>query len=519
MDEVITALFSFGRSYYDVPLGEAVTLSTLEQLFEWNRAATCAGIAQTISVQSVHPPLFFCWLHSWLGWVAPIEQSWVWKLRALPAIAGVVSIGVMYTLNRIAFSKTAGVFAALVMAVSPFAVYLSQEARHYTVPMVMIAIALLGLIQIQQDLHKQQIRPAIWIGWSIVNGIGFYVHYFFVLAVIAQVVTLIGLYGWQCQRGVGSRRHGRTLVLSIALLALFYLPGLPTFLSHIGRSETDWLKASHTGILAAIAPLYQLVAGWLVMAIALPVENQPLGIAISAGVLMLLFGGWLGWRIIAGLRWLWLDPKTHWQTVMLMGFVTCVVVEFLAIVYGLNKDITQVPRYNFIYFPAVCALVGASLWAKNTKAPKIDKRLASLSSVIVFVVGVLSCGFVVYNLVFLKPYEPSNVAQTMNAPGRSLVIMAYKDFQDIALGLSFALALPPEETFAFVSRLQGYNALWQSLSALNPQQPPHHVWMIAPGLRQTDFPAMLSTGGKLCRLNTANYHRIGIPYQGYDCDK
>ncbi len=59
LDEVITALFSLGRNYYEVPLNEAFSLSALERIFILKAETSCAQIAQTIASQSVHPPLFF----------------------------------------------------------------------------------------------------------------------------------------------------------------------------------------------------------------------------------------------------------------------------------------------------------------------------------------------------------------------------------------------------------------------------------------------------------------------------
>jgi uncharacterized membrane protein len=88
-------------------------------------------------------------MHDWLRWKMALPLSWVWKLRALPALIGVVSIAAVYQLNRVAFSPAAGLTGAMVMAVSPFAVYLSQEARHYTLPMLLVILALLGLYQMQ----------------------------------------------------------------------------------------------------------------------------------------------------------------------------------------------------------------------------------------------------------------------------------------------------------------------------------------------------------------------------------
>ncbi|MBF2027838.1 MAG: glycosyltransferase family 39 protein, partial [Oscillatoriales cyanobacterium C42_A2020_001] len=193
MDEVITALFSLGRTYYDVPLQQALPLAAFEQVFNLNPDASCTQIAVTVSTQSVHPPLFFCWMHQWLGWVNSLPLSWVWKLRALPALFGVVAIAAIDQLNRIAFSHKAGLLGAVVMAISPFGVYLSQEARHYTLPMLLVILALSGLYQILIDLHRRQFRPLIWLGWIAVNSLGFYVHYFFLLAFAGQVVTLLWL--------------------------------------------------------------------------------------------------------------------------------------------------------------------------------------------------------------------------------------------------------------------------------------------------------------------------------------
>jgi uncharacterized membrane protein len=522
MDEVITALFSLGRNYYQVPLEQVLPDAALDQLFKLNPTA-CADITQTVSVQSVHPPLFFCWLHQWMQ---VVPGNWIWRLRSLPALAGVGAIAAVYWLNRIAFSKTAGLIGAIVMAVSPFAVYLSQEARHYTIPMVLILMALVGLIRIQQDLQQQRLNFRVWFGWVIVNSIGFYVHYFFLLAVVAQIVTLIGLQIWRIRLGV-DRRSMRSswiaIVISILGIGLSYLPWLPTLISHMTRPESDWLQVHQAGWLRLVAPLYQLVAGWLVMVIALPFEQQPTWIVVTSVILMITFGIWLASRVIKGFIQRWKDPQTHWTTLTLTSVLIVMVLEFLAIVYILNKDITQVPRYNFIYYPIVCALIGASLTHLEdiTIENQSHRRfvLSRYPSILVLLfVGTLSCILVVSNVVFLKPYLPDRVAQMIRSSQSSLVVMAYDDFQDIALGLSFALALQRSgnEDFALLSRATGYERFWRNLREL-PQNQPKHLWTIAPGLRKRDFPPQLALKKTTCTANPDKYDRIGIPYQGYDC--
>ena len=155
LDEVITALFTYGKSYNDVPLNTVFSLSKLAEIFSFNFSISCPQIAENIANQSTHPPLFFCLMHYWIAKFSHDYSLLSMNLRSLPALFGVGAIAAIYYLNRIAFSAKAGLIAAAFMAVSPFGVYISQEARHYTLPVLLITISLLCLIQIIQDFQHQ----------------------------------------------------------------------------------------------------------------------------------------------------------------------------------------------------------------------------------------------------------------------------------------------------------------------------------------------------------------------------
>lgn len=588
MDEVITALFSLGRTYTDVPLDQALPLDIFEQLFRLNPQTTCPQIVDTVTTQSVHPPLFFCWMHTWMTWVDSWPFSWVWKLRALPALGGVGAIAAIYLLNRVAFLPSAGLLGAALMAVSPFAVYLSQEARHYTLPILLVILALLGLYQLLLDLHHQSYRPAIWLGWIAVNSLGFYVHYFFLLAFIAQVIVL-GITCWMLirkgntqnpvkMRSLSSPRQPLVPLLAMAAVCLIYLPWLPTFLNHMRRPETEWLRPpSHWS--HAIAPLYQLPISWVLMVVALPVEQQPWWIALVSILLMVVFSLWLGRRVSQGIRQLWQLPETHLATWMLLLFIAVVVLEFLAIAYFLGKDLTAIPRYSFIYFPALIALVGASLMQpverlgsglrreRDSAELTVEASVAHVSSPntergwgagiggrrrvlrraiavldrraiwVVLVVSTVSSLCVSGNLVFQKPYNPERIAQDIRSVEPhlpTLVTMAYSDYQDVAMGLSFALGLQremsqlswrsPPVNFALMAQNQGYDLVWRNLSLLkHPLTFPLNLWAISPGLKRSGYRQQLvlqDQGGTShpCSIDPAHYYRMGIPYQRYRCD-
>lgn len=537
LDEVITALFTLGRSYQEIPLDTLFPATVLDQVFAYRPGVSCAAIAHRVTTESVHPPLFFCLLYQWIGWMP--DGNWVWAMRSLPALLGVGAIAALFHLNRIAFSTPAGLMGAALMAVSPFAVYLSQEARHYTLPMLLVTLALAALVQMQQDLQHQKIRPQVWIGWVLLNLLGLYVHYLVALAIAAQVGALAAWMIWQ-RRNLCWRDWGRAL-LATGAIALGYLPWLPMFLAHLTRPETDWLKPYDPDWLDRLAPIYQALSGWVLMVVALPVEEQPWAIALPAIVVMVGFVLWLTRQVWQGLRRCWQHPNLRSPLFLLGGFVLFSLVEFFTIVYGLGKDITVVPRYNFVYYPAVCALLGASLtpFSATGASQPLPLQWLSRRGAIALLAGLCSSLMVVNGLVFQKPYYPDQVAQTLYRGSEDplVLVVSYRSLQEVALGLSFALELrklyPTQPALplrlGFLSAAEGNPPVWRILPHLEQDLPlPLDLWIVAtPGVRIRNFPDQLRVNDPAtsnprpkgtCDRNPEETHRLGFPYQLYHCN-
>jgi hypothetical protein len=401
--------------------------------------------------------------------------------------------------------------------------------------MLFLILALLGLVQIQKSLVLQQLpHPTVWLFWGIVNSIGCYIHYFFLIAFIAQILTFIALIYWR--RRLLPRRSLLSLGLVILGVVASYLPWLSVMLGSFGRAETGWLPKP-----TIIAPIYQTLASWLSIAIAFPVESQPLWIQISSILLTVGFGIWLARQAWQGFKQL---QQQEIATFTLSSFTLFVLLQFVAIIYLLGKDITVAPRYNFVYYPAVCALLGAFLAQLNsTITPNLVKTpnpirfpishlsKQQLKKLLPWAIAVLSSIFVVNNLVFLKPFHPQKVAQDMNFEPTIpvMMVMGYENFQDVALGLSFALAITqnnpsifPDKTepnFVFLDRKLGYDTVWKNLSDLAILATPRlNLWVVAPGLKQRNYPPKLMLKDQTsCLLDSTKYYRIGIPYQLYRC--
>lgn len=516
LDEVITALISLGRRYEDVPLDTVFSPARLPALLTLQPDANCTSIAATLATHSTHPPLFFCLMHAWLGGIRAFPWPLAGQLRALTAMFGVGAIASIYLLNRLAFSPLAGLFAAAIMAVSPFGVYLSQEARQYSLGLLLLGLALTALIKLAQT--SRQSYPWLWLGWGIANSLGCYVHYFFLLAFVAQFLTLALVFSRQ-------PRHLLTLLGVTLGVFLSYLPWLPTFLEHFNSPTTGWLPPPD-----AVSPFLQLAIAWLSMLVVFPVEGQPLGIQIASGLAILSFGSWAFWQVARGLRRLVKQSQTRPATLILGGFAIGVLLQFLGITYLLGKDITVAPRYSYVYYPALSALIGASFWGlvtplRSQQASSEVKMLFAQPNLAILSIGFISSMFVCSGLVFQKPYAPEQIAQRFNQSEQPLlVIIGYNNPQEIALGLSYGLTLEQvrpqnlETNLALLNRSQGYDHVWEKLATLAVST--QTLWVVAPGLKQAEFPANLRLNQHTqCQQDLANYFRLGFPFQRYECDR
>ncbi len=543
LDEVLTTWFSQGHNRADVPVQQWVSLTQLPSLFQ-PEPTTCAQIALNVRTDSTHPPLFFCAMHYWLRWINPDWQHLAVTVRSLPAIWGVAAIGAAYGLGRQVRSPSTGLIAAVVMAVSPFTVYLSQEARHYTLPMLLVLLSLWVLCSLQQTIqdHQNLAQVWLWLAWIGLGLLGLYVHYFMLFAIAAQGLAMaVWLLWWDVQRrqvSVGAWLGG---LAAIAGIGLGYAPWIPILLSQWTRPETSWLAVTDPSWGDRAISLVQLLLGWMLMVVALPVEHQPLPVMVLSGAAMLaVFATVVGYGIQSAIA---LRPAAavYPGIGLLVGFTLGVVLEFLVVVYLLQRDITLAPRYNFVYYPGVCILLavlvtlgdGGAAGSASARRRKGRSRLWVL-----IIAGVVSSSMVAAGLVFQKPYYPDRAAEILYQDrDRPLLVMtAYQSLQDMALALSFAIAVhqAAETTatptnlsdrrnhiqFSFIDRTQGYNRVWRQLPNLAVDVPlPLNFWAIAtPGLNPETFPTELSTAGATCAIAPDEFHKMGYVYQLYRCE-
>ena len=273
----------------------------------WHDEGNSARIAErplalilTGAAGDIHPPGYYLCLHYWRAFTGAGEFA----LRSFSAWAGLMTVAFTYLLGQRLFGRATGLSAAFLAAISPFAVYYSQEARMYTLLAALSAASTYLLLRaLTRDWHQlPHQRPSVLglaqplIAYALVSAAGLYVQYAFpfVLFVHNLIFAL-----WWLRSARRSPHRWRWLALWVgaqAAIALLYLPWLPIALG----SVTGWSAAGRDYELgpALLSVLRVLTAGTTLPAS----KGQTL---LGAAGLLLIAGLWparrtAGGRVVAG---------------------------------------------------------------------------------------------------------------------------------------------------------------------------------------------------------------------------
>jgi uncharacterized membrane protein len=367
-DEFATLVFSLGHSFRTVPLNQAIALDTLLMPLQPDAEFSIGGVIHHLMTESTHPPIYFVLTHLWLK-LFPADGGIVslWAARSLSAIFGAASIPAMFGFGWFAFrSRLVGQMAAAMMAVSPFGIYLAQEARHYTLAILFLIASMCCLIMAIRHIQRQIALP-VWVGliWVVVNSLGIAIHYFFALSIAAEALVLLGFWLGELKRkdspyfSIFSKHCLRLYAIAAGTLmgGLVWLPALQRVPDN---DLTEWIHNGHI-FSHLLEPVARLVAWTITMLVLLPVEGTTLPVAIASAVLMLIFTLWVLQIFIRSLRVQMEEPTSRLAIQIFGGFTIAAIAIFFCITYAVGNDLTLAARYHFVYFPAVVVLLGSTV--------------------------------------------------------------------------------------------------------------------------------------------------------------
>jgi uncharacterized membrane protein len=474
-DEFSSIVFSLGNNFQNLPLDQIISIDPLIHLLQPTTDQSIPQVVNNLMSQSNHPPLYFILSHWWLKLFAPVTANQIvslWGIRVFPVLCSILSIPAIYYLAKFAFrSRLVGKMSALMLTVSPYSIYLAQEARHYSLAILLVIASIYCYLKaIHYFFRKKPIPfPLIFI-WIIVNAIGIAIHYLLIITIISQAISWLALI-WYDRKNIIYSHNGnnhlpqnlqldRLAVLTIGTILVAVI-WLPVWRNGLGSELTAWIQGdNYLSVQEIFNPIFQILAAILTMFYLLPIESDNLWVSIPFIVIMVMIFFWLAPILSKALvnyqsvtainvRAINIDDQSILNNQQsdrlnrraLIGIIVGSILIFLSFNYLLGIDLTRGARYNFVYFPAVIVLLGASFsqiyqkdliksdWLNFSFLPKQGKQIIYL----LFLIAFLSSLTVVNNLGYQKYYRPDLLVNTIDQyytnhpiPSQILIATTYK---------------------------------------------------------------------------------------------
>ncbi|HWA55504.1 MAG TPA: glycosyltransferase family 39 protein [Solirubrobacterales bacterium] len=135
-----------------------------------------------VSFSESAPPLYYAVAWLW----TQVTGTGEFGLRSVSALAGVATVPVAYLIGAELSSRRAGILAAALVAFNPMLLWYSQEARAYSLFVLLTAISLLYFVR---ALDHGRRRDSI--GWGVASALALATHYFAVFPIAAEALWLL----------------------------------------------------------------------------------------------------------------------------------------------------------------------------------------------------------------------------------------------------------------------------------------------------------------------------------------
>jgi len=183
------------------------------------------------TAHDIHPPLYYALLHLWL-----VFGESEFALRSLSVVAGVFGVAGIFLLANTLFDKTTALLAALLLSVSPFHLWYSQEVRMYA---LVTTLTLFASWYLALALNNQRRRH--WTGYVICSTLALYTHYYAFFLILSHWAIVIFWIG--STRG-NPRRQRETVIhwgIVQGIVFLLFLPWLPTLVRQVLGGGGAWV--------------------------------------------------------------------------------------------------------------------------------------------------------------------------------------------------------------------------------------------------------------------------------------
>lgn len=197
---------------YILLLGLILRIILLNQSFWLDEAISAITASKPFPSQwadifgDFQPPLYYLLLHFYM--LIPIRSEWFLRLPSV--FFGLLTIPLLYKFAKDQFDEKTALISALLLAISQFHIFYSQELRMYSL------LCFLSLASMWLFFKKK------WFFLTAVNVVGLYISYMYVLIFLPQLV-------WMVYKFWANKELIFKWMLSVLIAGIIFAPWIPNF--------------------------------------------------------------------------------------------------------------------------------------------------------------------------------------------------------------------------------------------------------------------------------------------------
>jgi len=203
------------------------------------------SLSETFSIPEAHPPLYRILL-SVIVTLFGVDIFWI---RLFSVLCGVLAVLVTALMGSDLFDKPIGLIAATLIAFSPYHIYFSQEARMYSLFVLLSLLSIYSFIV----LYRAPENKKYWGLYILTTLLMIYTHLFGVFTVIAQSIFFMVFMLLK-----GKQRTVLHWVCGQFILLLLYIPVIVNTLQNSFQITRDFWREAFDPYLFELA----LSGGW-----------------------------------------------------------------------------------------------------------------------------------------------------------------------------------------------------------------------------------------------------------------
>ncbi|MFC1975638.1 glycosyltransferase family 39 protein [Chloroflexota bacterium] len=228
-------------------LGLSLRVYDLTDESIWKDEVITISVVSLIPVEIVenrtsnnHPPLYFLITHYW----TTLAGVSVFSVRFLSVVFSVLGMAILYKLGHLMFNKEVGIVSTLILGMSPFHIFYSQDARMYTLMTFLTLLSVYFFIKLlQQDDFKDRIA------YILFSCLLMYTHIYALFIIIAQNVYVFILYLFSSK---STRPNLQKWILVESSLLFLYLPWIILFLQQTFKVEGGYYWLSSPTVMSMV---------------------------------------------------------------------------------------------------------------------------------------------------------------------------------------------------------------------------------------------------------------------------